>query len=344
VIDARDIAINARVPPVAIEELKIDGRKFDTAEKIEAVPGRGDISIRYTALSFLAPQKVRFEYILEGYDREWVDAGDRRAAYYSNIPPGDYTFRVVAANNDGVWNEKGASVPFHIAPHYYQTAWFVILCVVSGGGFVIGVIRLRMRALGRREQELEALVKKRTAELEQQQEHLRRQRTFLGRIIDSNPSFVYAKDEKGRFTLANQALAKVYQTSVDEIIGKTEMELRPEDKDAARRHKQDLRLLKLNTGQFIPEEVYHDNHAGEHWMQVTKIPLTSPDDERRQLLGVATDISPQKMAAIQMQQAKEAAEEATQAKPRDSDPNERGCRHDQPVVGHTFESRTEGVC
>jgi PAS domain S-box-containing protein len=275
---------------------------------------RGDVSVRNTASSFLAPAKVRFEYIPDGYDRKWVDPRDGRAAYHGDIPPGEYMFRVVAADHDGLWNEKGSGISFRIAPNSHQSAWLVVLCVAAIGGSVIGIIRLRMRTLRRRELELEVQVKARTWELAQNQERLRRQKAFLGRIIDSNPSFVYAKDDKGRFTLANQALAKVYQTSVEDIMGRTEVELRPEDKDAERRHKQDLRLLKLNTGHFIPEEVYRDDQGGEHWMQVTKIPLTSPDDQSRQLLGVATDISPQKMAAIQMQQAKEAAEEATRAK------------------------------
>lgn len=226
----------------------------------------------------------------------------------------DHTFRVVASNNDGVWNEEGASVRFRIEPRFYQTTWFVLSSIAAIAGLIFGAVRLRMRAFKIRGQELEALVRERTAELEQQQEQLRRQRAFLGRIIDSNPSFVYAKDHLGRFTLANQALAKVYGTTVDSLIGRTEVELNPADADTARRHKQDLRLLKSNIGHFIPEELYRDSQGGEHWMQVSKIPLISPDDQSRQLLGVATDISLQKKAAIQMQEAKEAAEEATRAK------------------------------
>jgi signal transduction histidine kinase len=79
----------------------------------------------------VAPQKVRFRYRLEEYDSEWINAGSRRTAYYSNVPPGKYRFRVIAANNDGVWNEKGAGISIDLHPHFYQTYWFYALCAIS---------------------------------------------------------------------------------------------------------------------------------------------------------------------------------------------------------------------
>jgi hypothetical protein len=103
---------------------------------------------------------------LEGYDQEWVDAGDRRADYYSNIPPGDYAFRAIAASNDGVWNETGASFSLHLAPHVYQTYWFYGLSSCLGGLLVMGAHRLRIRSLKNRERRLEELVESRTAESE----------------------------------------------------------------------------------------------------------------------------------------------------------------------------------
>ncbi len=81
----------------------------------------------YAGLSFTAPQKVRYRYMLEGFDHQWTDAGARRTAYYTNIPPGQYTFRVQAANNDGLWNTQGAALQFELQPHFYQTIWFYIL-------------------------------------------------------------------------------------------------------------------------------------------------------------------------------------------------------------------------
>ena len=165
VVDPRAIAPNALPPPVHIEDVTIDGRVFGSTRQAEAQPGRGDLAIRYTGLSFLAPEKVRFRYKLEGYDRDWIDAGDRRAAYYSNIPPGRYTFHVKAANNDGVWNEAGDAYPIYLAPHIYQTRWFYALSVLAFGLVLSGGYRLRVRTLKAREQHLEHLVDERTEEL-----------------------------------------------------------------------------------------------------------------------------------------------------------------------------------
>jgi ligand-binding sensor domain-containing protein/anti-sigma regulatory factor (Ser/Thr protein kinase) len=130
VIDPAHVEPNAMPPPVVIERATIDRREITTREETRVEPGSGELEFTYTALSFAAPEKVRFKYRLEGFDEQWVDAVDRRLAYYTNIPPGKYTFRVIACNNDGLWNEAGASFTFSLAPHYYQTLWFYVLSVL----------------------------------------------------------------------------------------------------------------------------------------------------------------------------------------------------------------------
>jgi signal transduction histidine kinase/CheY-like chemotaxis protein len=165
VVDPRTISTNMLAPAVHIEDITIDGAVFGPTRQAEAHPGRGDLAIRYTGLSFLAPEKVRFQYKLEGYDPDWIDAGDRRAAYYSNIPPGSYTFRVKAANNDGIWNETGAAQRIQLAPHMYQTRWFYALSMLAFGLVLSGGYRLRVKTLKAREQHLERLVSERTEEL-----------------------------------------------------------------------------------------------------------------------------------------------------------------------------------
>jgi len=96
-------------------------------------------------LSFVAPQKVRYRYMLEGFDHGWTEAGTRRTAYYTNIPPGRYTFRVQAANNDGLWNTAGAALSFDLRPHFYQTTWFLVLLLAVVAGAVVLLLRLRLR-------------------------------------------------------------------------------------------------------------------------------------------------------------------------------------------------------
>jgi ligand-binding sensor domain-containing protein/signal transduction histidine kinase len=103
--------------------------------------GKGDLELNYAALSFRAPEKNRFKYKLEGMDTEWVDAGSRRTAYYNNIKPRAYTFRVKGCNNDGVWNETDATLEFVILPHFWQTRWFIGFIAVMAVGTVAGVAR-----------------------------------------------------------------------------------------------------------------------------------------------------------------------------------------------------------
>jgi PAS domain S-box-containing protein len=314
VVDPQKLSINPLPPPVHIEKISIDERDFGSHQMAEAEPGRGDLVFRYTGLSFFAPEKVRFKYRLEGYDREWVEAGDRRAAYYNNIPPGTYTFRVIAANSDGIWNEEGAAYMIYLAPHYYQTYWFYALCLGGLGLLVIGVHRVRVRQLRARQQELAHLVEQRTGELQEQRTFLQEQRTFLRKVIDLNPSFIFAKDRQGQFTLANRTLAEAYGTTVDQLIGKTDADFSPHKEQAQRFHQEDLQVLDSKTEKLIPEVEFIGHDGNSRWMQVIKIPLISADGEAQQSLGVATDITLQKQAAIAMQRAKESAEAASRAK------------------------------
>jgi signal transduction histidine kinase len=101
----------------------------------------------YTAPSFIAPENVRFKYRLEGFDRDWIDGGNRRVAYYTNLRPGNYKFRVMAANSDGVWNEQGAALDFYLEPRFYQTYWFYALVLLLLGVIGWQLYRLRVRRI-----------------------------------------------------------------------------------------------------------------------------------------------------------------------------------------------------
>ncbi|MBN8704627.1 MAG: hypothetical protein J0L62_02025 [Bacteroidetes bacterium] len=115
---------NSVPPPVVIENVLSFNESILLQEMINLAPGKKRFEFHYAALTFIEPEKVRFRYFLEGFDEEWVDAGSRRIAYYTNLPPGHYTFKVIAANKDGVWNLAGASASLYLEPFYYQTWWF----------------------------------------------------------------------------------------------------------------------------------------------------------------------------------------------------------------------------
>jgi signal transduction histidine kinase/ligand-binding sensor domain-containing protein len=152
-VNPRNISANPLPPPVVIERLLVDNRTAAdgtaVAPPLRLPAGGHQIEFQYAALSFVAPEKVRFKYHLKGLDENWVDAGAKRSANFSYLPPGDYTFQVKAANNDGVWNDTGAEFSFKILPHFWQALWFRTLAggitAAAGGGIVWLDSRRRMR-------------------------------------------------------------------------------------------------------------------------------------------------------------------------------------------------------
>jgi ligand-binding sensor domain-containing protein/signal transduction histidine kinase len=156
---------NTLAPPVVIEEIKTDAGVFSASQSLVFPAGTNKIDFTYTGLSLLVPTGVKFKYRIIELDTAWAEVGTRRTAYYTNIAPGDYTFQVSASNNDGVWNETGATVHFTVKPFFYQTWWFKLLTavVLLGAGFLI--YRLRLRSLLARKAELEIIVQERTKDL-----------------------------------------------------------------------------------------------------------------------------------------------------------------------------------
>jgi signal transduction histidine kinase len=149
VIDPQHLSFNKLPPPVHIEEIIADRKKYTTSSNLHLPPLVRDLEIDYTALSLAAPEKVFFRVQLEGRDPDWKDVGTERKAFYSDLPPRNYRFRVRACNNSGVWNETGASFDFSIDPRYYQTAWFKIACAAAFLTLLWGLYRLRLYQIAR---------------------------------------------------------------------------------------------------------------------------------------------------------------------------------------------------
>ncbi len=144
-IDPAHMPENRVPPPVAIEKILVDDHARPLAQELRIEPGANRIEFQYAGLSFVAPQKVQYRYQLQGFDHDWINAGNRRAAFYTNLPPGNYRFRVLAANNDGVWNTAGASFGLRMLPHYYQTWWFY--SALALGCLLLGYLAYRWRVL-----------------------------------------------------------------------------------------------------------------------------------------------------------------------------------------------------
>jgi ligand-binding sensor domain-containing protein len=164
-INPKKFKQNLLKPPVLIEQVVVDQKLMPTDQLASLSPGADKLEFHYTALSYLVPERVHFRYKLEGYDKDWVEAGTRRVAYYTSLPPNKYRFRVIACNNDGVWNETGASFAFELQPHFYETMWFFVLILFAAGAMVVGGYEVRLMQLLRRKKELETNIQEAMANI-----------------------------------------------------------------------------------------------------------------------------------------------------------------------------------
>ena len=225
VVDPAGASINPLPPPVRIEEMRVDDKKFADgyyAGPLKIPPGRHRIEFEYNGLSFVAPEKVRFKCRLNNFEPEWADAGTKRVATYNYIPPGNYSFQVTACNNDGVWNETGARLKFEVLPYFWQTTWFRILAgvatVLVASAAVWFDTRRRMR---------------RKLERAERQRDIERERTRIARDIHDDLGAQLTRitmmSESARGDLAHPeraaaGLNKIYDTareltrSMDEIV------------------------------------------------------------------------------------------------------------------------------
>ena len=149
VLDPAQLHTNPLPPPVHILNFEADGQEVDLSQQVRLRPLTRSIQFSFTGLSLSDPQNVRFQYRLDGYDSEWRDGGSRRDVSYTNLPPKRYVFHVRAANSDGVWNNAGAKLDFTLAPAYFQTLWFRLLCVGVVLTVILMLFRIRLRSVQR---------------------------------------------------------------------------------------------------------------------------------------------------------------------------------------------------
>ncbi len=181
----KNITDNPHKPPIVITGFQISNQYIETDTIISSKKQivldyyQNDISFDFVALDFIFPQKNKYKYMLEGDDKEWINAGFRRFAKYTNLQPGNYTFKVIGSNNDDVWNEEGTSFNLIIQPAFWQTLWFKILLIVFVVSATFIFFKLRIRTIKKRNEELEAEVKRRTLEIRQQNDEIKAQRDEL---------------------------------------------------------------------------------------------------------------------------------------------------------------------
>jgi diguanylate cyclase (GGDEF)-like protein len=172
VINAENESYNSLPPSVVIESATVEREPVDISNGLTIEPGEKNIEINFTGISLIKSEQIKFKYKLEGHDADWIDADTRRTAYYSYLPPGNYRFRVKAANSDGIWNDQGAGIDMKLNPFFYQTKAFILLCVAVGALCLFLVWQFSVYQLKTRQRKLAKLVAEKTLELKKANEEL----------------------------------------------------------------------------------------------------------------------------------------------------------------------------
>ncbi len=218
VVDPAKAVLVTPPPTVLIESARIGGIDADTRSFLEAPAGNGDLEFQFSAPNFISPRKTVFKYKLEGYDRDWVDAGNRRLAFYTNIPPHAYVFRVVARNGDGSWSRE-AKFAFRLGGFFYQTLWFQGLCAFCISATALALYASHVRSIEGRERALEARVDERMSEL---RNALGERQRAERELVKAKQSAEEASRVKSEF-LAN--MSHEIRTPMNGIVGMTELAL-----------------------------------------------------------------------------------------------------------------------
>ena len=248
VIDPHHIPFNKIPPPVHIERMTADGKIYDPSNNGLLLPPRvRDVTIDYTALSLVAPEKIHFRYKLEGQDPDWREVVNNREVQYSNLPPKHYRFRVIACNNSGVWNEEGALLEFEIPPAWYQMLWFRAVCVAAFFLLLWSAHLLRVR-------------------------HLRRLEKKLRDVVETMPTFAWTALPDGSVDFVNHHWQEYTGLSSERTAGSGwQTAVHAAD---LKRHAEKWRV-SLATGEPFENEVRYGRAADEQyrWFLARAVPL-----------------------------------------------------------------------
>ena len=222
-INPKRIVRNTVPPPVLIESVIADGRRYNTSTSLRLPPRTANLQIAYTATSLTIPERVRFRYKLEGEDKQWQDAGTRREAFYTNLNPGSYQFRLIACNNDGVWNEAGTVLHFVVLPAFYQTVTFKVLCALALMAVLWSLYRLRVHNIEQRHLErtraAEALASQAAISLENTRLYrdIEDREGRIRRLVDANIIGIVIWVLDGRLLDANDAFLRMVQHEREDL-------------------------------------------------------------------------------------------------------------------------------
>ena len=312
-VNTGNLGRNLPPPPVVIDSARANREPLKAGSSV--VVGRGELDFHFSALSYVSPERVVFKYKLEGFDSDWRDAGIRRDVRYSNIPPGQYTFHVIAANENGLWNDAGAAFHLALLPRlFYQTTWFYAIFVLGAIGAGAGAYLLRIREIRKRQRELMVQVDERTKEL--RQEVIQRQRaeealSRIAAIVESSSDAIWSIDRDGRIVTWNSGAEKLFGYTAEEAIGQSARLIVPPERAWELEHFLALMLKHEPVPNLETMRLRKDGSLVD--VSLNRSPILK-DGKVVAVSIIALDISERKRAEEALQQAKDAAEAATQAK------------------------------
>jgi len=268
-LDPRHLPFNKVPPPVHIEQITADDKPYDLRPGMRLPANVRSLRIEYTALSLVAPEKIHFKYKLEGQNPNWHEVINERQATYTNLPPRNYRFRVIACNNSGVWNETGDTLEFSIAPAYYQTPWFAALCVAA---FVFM---------------LWAAYQARARQLQQQEKKFRE-------AVETMPALAFVALRDGYRTFLNRGWMEYTGLTLQQASGYDwQAAFHPDDRERV----VDAWRRSAPAGARFEYEARLRRHDGEYrWFETRVAPLRNKRGDVVKWCGVATDIEDRKRA------------------------------------------------
>ncbi len=275
-IDPSHLSGGGTVSPVYVEAVVADRKQYKPQEGLQLPPLTRDLQIAYTSPSFLIPQKVKFRYRLDGLDRDWQDAGARREAFYTELRPGKYRFRVIASDSSGVWNQQGATLDFAIAPAFYQTNWFRFGCFAAFIALLWTLHRWRVH------------------QLTSQEKHLRD-------VVETIPAMTFTTLSDGSATFVNKRWTEYTGLSVEQSSG-TGWQRVVHAEDLVRNAEK--WRISVATGQLFEDEARFRRavDGGYRWFLVRGVPLRDQNGKIIRWYGTLTDIEDRKCAEEAFQQ------------------------------------------
>ncbi|HXL20968.1 MAG TPA: two-component regulator propeller domain-containing protein [Candidatus Dormibacteraeota bacterium] len=327
-VNPNEMGANTHIPPVLIEKISSGRVAIEHPTEVRLEPGQGNLQFQFTAPSFVAPGKIQFRYQLQGFDADWVDAGTRRIAYYTNIPPGSYHFRVTASNNDSVWNPTSASVGVYLAPYFHQTLLFYALCVLAFVAATTAVYRFRVSDLKARERDLAKRIDERTAELQLEiaerkkvEWALRHAEEKYRGIFEEAIVGIFQTSPDGRFLSVNPAEARMYgYGSPEEMMAACRDIGRQAYVDPLRRDEFKSIMETKGVVESFEYEVYRKDGV-KIWLSENARAVRGAAGGILWYVGTAEDITTRKRTqedlkreVIERKRAEEAAETANQSK------------------------------